>query len=778
MRRLSLLALPVSILTMIACSSSSEPAGTPSTDAAVDTTPDPGDAAADAPSEASPGGDTSPDASPDASPDTTPDAPTTKPEGWDTDYALPGMAGDPTASVSAMVVTAKRWIYAGGQFHHAGSVAAKNIAVWNGLKWNALGAGLPGNVVALAATPTDEVYASVEQDGGTHLWHWDKTKWTDLAVAADDWIQSIDVGADGTLWVAGFFTKIGGKDAKSVATYKAGTWSAVGTLAANGLEVVRATNDGACVGGNAEFDGIGVSCWNGTTWTSRKSNLMRGTVKALRVGAAGALYAAGEFGTSEDMGVPGSLAKWNATTSKWELIGGGVANIFGSPGNVTDLAVNGDKVYVTGRFVGAGAINVKHVAMWDGKKWFDLDGGLGKHFGITFGDTPLGFALAVDDGGELYVGGNFTRAGGKNAMYLARFDGATWNPVDEPTAIRRGINGNAATVVATADGKSTYVGGGFSFLDRATSAQNVAKLDDGGWHALAGGLNDQVNALALKDGDLYAAGHFSGSGTTAGGDPVVAAQRIARWNGTAWSGVGGGLDNNARAVVVSPDGKIVVGGEFEHAGTIAASGVAAWDGAKWTAFGAGLTGGSPNRVGAIAFLGGKMYVGGQFTKAGSVDAKNVAVWDGTNWAALGDGLDGSVDALVVHDGKVVAGGYFKKSGTTDTRRIAAWDGSKWVELGGGMTPAPGGYTVLVQTLASRGDSLYVGGLLEVAGGTPVSHVARWNGTAWSSLGGGANDVVQGLFAAESSLWVAGTFSGVGGTSGVGSVGIARYWLGK
>lgn len=765
MRRLSLLAIPVSLFAFMACSSSDEPSpsnpanGDSGSDTFVPDTTPPADGGDDAAVDS-------------AEPDAPIDAPTSKPESWDTDYALPGISGESASHVLSMVVTSKRWIYAGGKFHHAGSVPANNVAVWNGLKWIALGSGLPGTVEALTATPTDEVYAVVDKDSSSHLYYWDKSTWTDVGASPDGRIQSIDVAADGTLWVAGWFTKIGGKDVPGVARYKSGTWSTVGTLTPTSLEVVRVTTDGACVGGSAEPGEAGVSCWNGTTWTSRRGNLDRGTVKALRVDSKGTLYAAGEFWTGPDDG-PGSIARWTGTA--WELVGGGVTNIFGGPGNVTDLAISGDKVYVGGRIVGAGAINVRHLAMWDGKKWFDLDGGLAKHFGVSGLDMPLSFALAVDDGGELYVGGSFTRAGGKNAMYLARNDGSTWNAVDDPLAIRRGINGYSNVVLSSSDGKSTYVGGAFAYLGGDVAASNVARLDALGWHPLAAGLDDEVRAMAIKDGDLYAVGRFRGSGTSAGGDPVVVAKSIARFNGTAWSGVGGGLDGTANAIAIGPDGKLVVGGEFETAGTLAVGRVATWDGSKWGTLGKGVSGEGSARVGAIAILDGKTYVAGQFTKAGDVAANNVAVWDGTNWAALGEGLDDTVYALAVYGGKLVAGGYFKRSGTTSVKALATWDGSKWVEIGGGLSPAEGGYTVFAQALAARGTELFVGGLVEVAGTTAVSHVARWDGTTWSNLKGGVDDTVGGLHVGSDSLWVAGTFSSAGGN---GSVGLARYWFGK
>ena len=57
-------------------------------------------------------------------------------------------------------------------------------------------------------------------------------------------------------------------------------------------------------------------------------------------------------------------------------------------------------------------------------------------------------------------------------------------------------------------------------------------------HLVGLGLGDEttiVYALAVSGTDLYAGGYF----TTAGG---VAANYIAKWNGSAWSALGSGMN--------------------------------------------------------------------------------------------------------------------------------------------------------------------------------------------------------------------------------------------
>jgi len=47
----------------------------------------------------------------------------------------------------------------------------------------------------------------------------------------------------------------------------------------------------------------------------------------------------------------------------------------------------------------------------------------------------------------------------------------------------------------------------------------------------------------------------------------------------------------------------------------------------------------------------------------------------------------------------------------------------------------------VRGLALMGSDLYLGGSFTNAGLTYASRVARWDGSAWSAVGGGVNEVV-------------------------------------
>ncbi|HEX2616574.1 MAG TPA: PKD domain-containing protein [Flavobacteriales bacterium] len=71
----------------------------------------------------------------------------------------------------------------------------------------------------------------------------------------------------------------------------------------------------------------------------------------------------------------------------------------------------------------------------------------------------------------------------------------------------------------------------------------------------------------------------------------------------------------------------------------------------------------------------------------------------------------------------------------------------------------------VYALEPFGDDLYVGGLFTQAGGMPANYLARWNGTAWSTIGNLGNFMASdALYANDTALFV-------------GSLGRVRWWNG-
>ena len=317
------------------------------------------------------------------------------------------------------------------------------------------------------------------------------------------------------------------------------------------------------------------------------------------------------------------------------------------------------------------------------------------------------------------------------------------------------FNGGVSAFAVAPDG-SVYAGGSFSVAGGVAASQ-VARWSGTEWSALGGGVaGDGVSALAVgPDGSVYAGGFLM--------RPDGSTHAAERWTGTEWEVLGGSGLTGARALIVGPDGTLYYGGYYNEStltGGAVTARVARWTGTAWETLGMDLLEPLPytGLVNALVMApDGTLYAGGGFTKIGGVDANGVARWTGTSWEPLGTGMNWSVSALAVGpDGSLYAGGIFRTAGGLPADRIARWDGTSWEPVGGGMDNA-------VQTLAFAPDGvLYAGGLFTSAGDGFANKIARWDGTAWRPVGAGVNGFVHALALTPSgSLYVGGAFTRAG-----------------
>src|SRR5215212_8156644 len=220
-------------------------------------------------------------------------------------------------------------------------------------------------------------------------------------------------------------------------------------------------------------------------------------------------------------------------------------------------------------------------------------------------------------------------------------------------------------------------------------------------------LSDWSSDVCSSDLTVFAGGAFRYAG-------AVAADYVARWDGSAWAPLGSGLNGRVYALAVSGD-NLFVGGTFTRAAGQYANRVARWHipSNTWYALGSGVSGGD-SYVTALAVNGSNLYVGGDFTTAGGQAAHNIARWNTiTNaWYPLGSGTDDAVWALAVDaQNAILAGGMFIHAGGQLAEFVARWSGGSWSALGGGEAQGWG-----VRTLAVNGSDVYAGGRFSQIGG--------------------------------------------------------------
>ncbi|MEQ9097370.1 MAG: GC-type dockerin domain-anchored protein [Phycisphaerales bacterium] len=261
---------------------------------------------------------------------------------------------------------------------------------------------------------------------------------------------------------------------------------------------------------------------------------------------------------------------------------------------------------------------------------------------------------------------------------------------------------------------------------------------------------DVRDAVVWDDGRgpaLYLAGEFFSAGDTA-------TTLVARWDGQTWESLTSitgsqlsGEEVNALAVFDDGGGPdLYAGGIFSRAGGLTATNIAKWDGRTWREVEGSLGQGINGRVDCMHVhadaTGTALYVGGQFDRAGGVSASNIARWDGSEWSRLGSGFAAGVDAAVFametfDDGSgpdlYVGGAFTSVTGIGSARYIARWDGSAWSAVGSG---ADGGVRALRTIVADGRPYLYIGGAFQTIGGVSASLIARFDGNDWRPIGDG------------------------------------------
>jgi hypothetical protein len=357
---------------------------------------------------------------------------------------------------------------------------------------------------------------------------------------------------------------------------------------------------------------VGTAAYNG----------VNGDVYALAIDTVNEIvYAGGNFTTAHDPSTSSNIsvnniASWTIATSAWGALGGTANAGVSSP------------TYIAGQQ--APIMNEPNAG--------GSGGGNGEGWG---GGNPVQ-ALVVDSAGNVYVGGNFTKANGSSTDGLGNsFNNiAMWNKSTNTwSALGGGITGQ----VTGSYGKKTeptvyalnifngnlYVGGQFTTAGGTTTVNNIAEwnIHSQTWIAMGGttvGLTVVTNSayylfysgapavLALTSsnslGKLYAGGNFS---TAYNGAASVALNNIVSWNGSTWADVGSGVS-----------------------GADAKDGTACTSGAKKCGDGAEVF---------SLLLNNSLFVAGDFRYAGSpaLEVNGVAYWDGTNWHQMS--TDGAND---------------------------------------------------------------------------------------------------------------------------------------
>jgi hypothetical protein len=411
------------------------------------------------------------------------------------------------------------------------------------------------------------------------------------------------------------------------------------------------------------------------------------------------------------------------------------------------------------------------VYKFDGHRWSQIGQAYGSTLGVASGPT---YKLAVADpdgpgplGRQLFVVGQFRRISGPTggivtATSVARWNGTTWTQAGSTQFASALYEVRTATTFDDGTGEKLYIGGKFP----SGVGNNLAVRSFTGTWTLVGsglppylGLANEVYALhAFDDGSgsaLYVGGLFEGVGG-------VSSPGVIKWTGTAWQGLGVGVQydtgegGRVYGLTSFDDG---TGPKLYASGNIASSGgdtsvrgVAKWNSstATWSGTGADYELGYLGPYVRTLDLGSgpALYVCGRL---GTMATQGVARrsgggWAGLSWsdASLGHPLTVSafdVDGAGPQPVRLLAmGSAFDPSPAT--AQPYQFDGSTWQKLP--YNPATNALPGINQLVMLDADgagpgtpALYATGMFSTTtNGQVVNNLGKFDGSAWTPAFGG------------------------------------------
>jgi len=632
-------------------------------------------------------------------------------------------------------------LYVGGAFSKGGTTALNNIGAWSGTRWIALGAGITAQnqnpLVITIANVGSQLYVGgafrrAGQVDVKNIARWDGLKWND--VAGGIFIPSSNTNnlygsvqailpEGSTFIVGGVFSRAGNVVATNIVRWNGTAWTAYG----NGLSAFPTspyyayTPDGGphygAVLALAKHDGklfvAGDFDQNGTVylrslayWAENHFEPVNfpGTERALvnsLESMADGLYVGGSYQKNGDFR---NLLRF--ANNDWQILDAGI------DGPIYTLKRSGNQLIVGGRFGTASDVSAGNVSLWNPQLWKWSP--LGKPPGNTIVGLPYSIASR---GKDVFVAGDFNSVAGERARHAAHFDGISWK------ALGTDLPGPVNQIEATTT--DLFVSGlNLSASERGIS--NIARWSGTNWVGV-GSLTDPdyptnyIQCMDSEGANLYAVVNFTGRGN------------IRKWDGNTWSIIPSFVHRGSNAgyvtALLSVGTDIYMAGFFDQIGSVNATNIAKWNGTSWSPLGFGIANKGEGfffHIRSLAWDGANLFAGGLFSGAGGTRATNFARWNGTNWSDMNNPFrEGDVvQSMAVENGKLFVSGNFNRVGNIRATNIVMLDRNTWMPLGSGLTP--GTLNTFVDDIASSDGKVFAIGGFTKAGENESYSFAIWN----------------------------------------------------
>ncbi|PSR54891.1 hypothetical protein AHMF7605_15980 [Adhaeribacter arboris] len=552
-----------------------------------------------------------------------------------------------------------------------------------------------------------------------------------IGTGPDNYINAIELQADGKIIVGGYFTTTNGFYLSKIARLNPdGTIDTTfnpGYGVNNTVNTVAVQPDGKIIIGGS-FTAV--------------NKISR--VRIARLNSDGSLDTSFDVGMEVSSDATTKLDKVVLQPDGKVLIAGDFVSVKGSPqryfarinadgsldpefnaGSGADGVVNyllqqpDGKIVLAGEFTTINNTSSQHIAR------LNPDGTIDGSFNPGTGADGKIVTLALFPDGSIAAAGSFTSYSDVECQNIVQVTSV--GKLNTQYNIAKGNRSKVKTMLIQPDGK-VLIGGNFATVT-GFSRNFVARLNSNGTldrsFNAGKGPNDFVNALALQaDGKVIVAGNF------------IAVNDDSSYTYLARYNANGSLDNTfspqidavIEAVAVQPDGRILIGGNFTKVNNQTRSRIARLnaDGSLDESF--TFATGINNAVTAILVdADGKIVIGGTFTKVNNSNRKYLARLssDGHLDADFysGTGPDGAVKALVQQpDGKIIFAGLFSNFNGESKKNIARLntDGS----LDATFNTKTGINNAIYTVLLRSDGRIMVGGMFTEVDGVVRNRVAR------------------------------------------------------
>lgn len=355
------------------------------------------------------------------------------------------------------------------------------------------------------------------------------------------------------------------------------------------------------------------------------------------------------------------------------------------------------------------------------------------------------------------------------AIYAVFIQGNSQAPND---AFAPSVSGGSVDAVLVQPDQKILIGGNFNYVNYAPRIRLARMGVDGtldGSFDSGSGADGTVLAMALQpDGKVVVGGMFTSIGSS---NRARIARLAADGSLDATFNPGSGANAPVRCVAVQTDGKILIGGDFTNFNGSSRNRVARLnaDGSLDAGFDPGS--GANSTVGALIVQpNGQILISGTFDTFNGTSHQRIARLnsDGSADSTFVAATDAAVSALALQsNGQVVIGGAFSTVNSAASSNLARLNADGTLDAA--FNPSVNGWVRCVAIDAS--DRILVGGDFSIVNGSARQRVARLttSGTVDSSFdpGVGPSDNVWGLrLHANGKVLISGAFNSVAGATRV------------